>query len=321
MHIIQEEIGIPKVTTKNLGPNHDLFVVGPLPQGYGLTLGNAMRRVLISSIPGTAITGVKISGVKHEYTALEGMKDSVLDVILNLKRVAFKMHDSETALVRLQATKGEVTAKDIEVPSNVEVLNKDHVITFLDKSADKVDIQLRLEKGVGYKPISAQKNDDPNMIIVDAAFSPVIKVYYDIKSTRVGQRTNLDQLELEVETNGAISPEDAFLFSSNILTSYFNFFNESKKVIEQDFIVSAQDIAARQQVTEGDTIRSEYTPIEILNFSPRTLNALVNGGIGSIEQLTQCSDSKLENLRGFGKKAMDEVREALKKRGLKLLEE
>ena len=321
MHIIQEEIGIPKVASKSLGDNSAHFSIGPLPQGYGLTLGNAIRRVLISSIPGAAITGVKISGVKHEYHSLEGVKDSVLDTILNLKRVAFLMHNSDPIMVRLQATKGEVTAKDIETTADIEVCNNDLVITSLDKSADKLDIQIRVEKGVGYQPVSAQKNDDPDMILIDAAFSPVVKVFYDVHDTRVGQRTNLDQLDLEIETNGSLSPQDAFTFASNVLTSYFSFFNESGQTVEQDFIVSAQDIAAKQQVEEDKTLKTEYTPIEILNFSPRTLNALINGGIGSIEQLTQCTESKLTNLRGFGKKAMDEVKEALKKRDLTLIEE
>ena len=321
MHIIQEEIGIPKVASKELGDNHVLITFGPLPQGYGMTLGNAMRRVLISSIPGIAITGVKIAGVKHEYSTLEGVQDSMLDIILNLKRVAFKMHGTEPVVVRLQAGKGEVIAKNIETTSDIEILNKDHFITNIDKTSEKFDMQIRLEKGVGYKSISAMKNDDPDMILVDASFSPVIKVHFDVSNTRVGQRTNLDQLELEIETNGSISPQDAFLFASNILASYFAFFNESGTVVEQDFVVSSQDIAAKQQVEEEQAVKTEYTPVEILNFSPRTLNALINGGIGSIEQLTQCSESKLGNLRGFGKKAMDEVKDALKKRELSLLEE
>jgi DNA-directed RNA polymerase subunit alpha len=321
MHIIQEEIGIPKVSTKSLGDNHTHFSIGPLPQGYGLTLGNAIRRVLISSIPGAAITGVKIAGVKHEYHTLEGLKDSVLDIILNLKRVAFQMHKSDQITVRLQATKGQITAGDIETNADIEVINKDLPLTNLEKNADKLDMQIRVEKGVGYQPIAAQKNSDPDLILIDAAFSPVIKVYYNVHDTRVGQRTNLDQLELEVETNGAISPEDAFTFASNVLNSYFSYFNESGKVVEQDFMVSPQDIAAKQQVEEDKTLKTEYTPIEILNFSPRTLNALINGGIGSIEQLTTCTESKLGNLRGFGKKAMDEVKEALKKRSLSLIEE
>lgn len=321
MHIIQEEIGIPKLATKDLGQNHMLFTFGPLPQGYGMTLGNAMRRVLVSSIPGTAITGVKIKGVKHEYTTLDGIHDSMLDVILNLKRVAFRMHGSEPVTVKLEASKGEVTAKNIDTTADIEVLNKDYVITHIDKTSEKFEIQIRLEKGVGYKPITAMKNDDPDMILVDAAFSPVTKVHFQVTNTRVGQRTNLDQLELEVETNGAISPNDAFLFASNIMTSYFSFFNESGTSVEPNFVVSPQDIAAKQQVEEEQSVKTEYTPIEILNFSPRTLNALINGGIGSIEQLVQCTESKLANLRGFGKKAMDEVKEALKKRNLSLMEE
>ncbi len=322
MHIIQEEIGIPKITPKEVTDNCALFVIEPLPQGYGMTLGNALRRVLLSSIPGAAMTGIKIEGVRHEYSTLEGLKDSILELILNLKEVDFKKHSKEPVFLKLKVDKsGEIKAKDIETTADVEVLNPDYVITTLDRKAKKLEVQIRVEKGVGYLPASKQKSNDPALILVDAVFSPVKKVRFDVTNTRVAQMTNLDKLELEIETNGSLTAKDALTFSSNVLRSYFDFFNTAGVTVEEEFISKAQDIINKQQKEEEKQEKTEYTPIEILNFSPRTLNALINGGIGSIEQLVLCTESRLGNLRGFGKKAMDEVKDGLAKRELKLKEE
>ncbi|MGE3278722.1 MAG: DNA-directed RNA polymerase subunit alpha [Candidatus Altimarinota bacterium] len=323
MHIIQAEIGIPQVSVEKLGDNHVLITVDPLPPGYGMTLGNALRRVLLSSVPGAAITGLKIDGVKHEYSAVPGVKDSVLDFILNLKGVVFKMHSKEPAVVQLKVSNhvGEVTAGQITCPSGVEVLNPDYVITSIDKKSASLDVKMFLQKGVGYHSIDHAKNTDPDLILTDAIFSPVRKVRFDVHNTRVGQMTNLDKLELEILSNGSFDAAESLKFASDILSSYFGYFNTTGTLADPEFMSTAHDIMAKQQVEEEKATRTEYTPIEILNLSPRTLNALINGGIGSIEQLTQCTESKLGNLRGFGKKAMDEVREALEKRGLSLLDD
>jgi DNA-directed RNA polymerase subunit alpha len=323
MHIIQAEIGIPQVRIDELGDNHVLFTIEPLPPGYGTTLGNALRRVLLSSVPGAAVTGVKIDGVRHEYTTIPGVQDSVLDFILKLKRVYFRKEDSEQSIVQLSVTnrKGAVKASDIDCPPGVSVANPDQIITYLDKKSAKLDVEIHLDKGVGSLEVDQDSNDDPELILTGAIFSPLRKVHYSVTSARVGQMTNLDKLELEVETNGSFDAQEAVKFASDILTSYFGFFNTSGSLTDPSFMSTAQDIVAKQQVEEEKSQKTEYTPIEILNFSPRTLNALINGGIGSIEQLTQCSEAKLGNLRGFGKKAMDEVRDALEKRGLGLLDE
>ena len=323
MHIIQAEIGIPQVLVMDLGENHVLFTVEPLPPGYGTTLGNALRRVLLSSVPGAAVTGVKIEGVRHEYSTIPGMQDSVLDFILKLKQVAFRKETPERSVLKLSVTnrKGDVLAGDIECPSGVEIVNPEFVITSLDKKSVKLDIQIFLEKGVGYLPIHQEENLDPDLILTDAIFSPLRKVHYKVESARVGQRTNLDRLELEVATNGSFDAKEAVRFASDVLDSYFGFFNTTGSLADAAFMSTAQDIVAKQQVEEEKSQKTEYTPIEILNFSPRTLNALINGGIGSIEQLQQCTEAKLGNLRGFGKKAMDEVKDALGKRGFGLLDE
>src|SRR3990170_4283057 len=313
MHIIQAEIGIPQVSIEKLDENHILVTVEPLPRGYGMTLGNSLRRVLLSSVPGAAVTGVKIDGVKHEYSSIPGVKDSVLDFILNLKGVVFKVDLKESVVVELKVTKhvGDVTAGMIACPTGVEVLNPDFVITSIDKKSAVLDVKIFLKKGVGYQAIENGKNTDPDLILTDVIFSPVKKVRFDVHSTRVGQMTDLDKLELEVISNGSFDATESLKFASDILSSYFSYFNTTGTPADAEFMSTAHDIIAKQQVEEERATRTEYTPIEILNLSPRTLNALINGGIGSIEQLTKCSKASLTNLRGFGSKALDEAEQVL----------
>lgn len=323
MHYIQEEIGIPKIRIQKISDSHAVFTVSPLPTGYGMTIGNAFRRVLLSSLPGAAVTGVRIDGITYEYATIKGVKESVLDIILNLKLLQLQKVSKEPAMAVLKTNKeGVVLAKHIQFPSDVEVLNPDLYITTLDKGG-KLNMEIRIEKGVGYIPIAQMQKSDTtaNIILVDAFFSPVKKVRYDVESTRVGSLTNLDKLTLEIQTNGAITPEDALKFSSNVLKSYFSLFNVAEVAVESDFMIDATKITAKEKEEEAKKPTQEaYTPIEILGLSPRTLNALINGDIGSIEMLTKCSESKLTNLRGFGKKALTEVQSALENRGLKLSE-
>lgn len=324
MHIIQEEIGIPKIKTDILENNHVIFTMSPLPSGYGMTLGNALRRVLLSSLPGAAVTGVKIDGVTHEYSTIPGVKDSVLDIILNLKLLDIRKTSKELSTLKLEVSKaGKVQAKDIQCPSDVEILNPDLYITTLEKGS-KLKMELRVEKGVGYLPVQQRQKEETeiNLILVDAVFSPVKKVRFEVEATRVGQMTDLDKLTIEILTNSTIAPEEALKFASNILKSYFNLFNVENIMVEEEFMSDIQSILKKEKEEEAKKPAQEsYTPIEILGFSPRTLNALINGGIGSIEQLSKCTESKLSNLRGFGKKALTEVKEALDKKSLKLAEE
>jgi DNA-directed RNA polymerase subunit alpha len=186
-------------------------------------------------------------------------------------------------------------------------------------------MEMVVEKGVGYAPATLRKKDksDIGMIQVDAIFSPVVKVRYNVANTRVGQRTDLDKLTLEIETNGSISPEEALKFSASVLKSYFDLFLMEQDDVEPDFRSDFQKVREKEQESRGveEGSKETYTPIEILNFSPRTLNALINGGIGSIEQLVRCTPSKLGNFRGFGKKAMTEVADALAARGLKIMDD
>lgn len=324
MHPIQEEIGLPKLKTNKLGEFHTIFTLGPLPTGYGVTLGNAIRRTLLSSIPGTSITAVKIAEVSHEYSTVKGAKDSVLDICLNLRAIDFKKTSKDPTWVTLSTNKeGKIYAKDIKAPSDIEILTPDVYITTLDKGG-KFNMEIKVEKGVGYIPATQREKEEttPNVILLDAVFTPIKKVRYDVEPMRVGALTNLDKLTLEIKTNGSITPDDALKFASNILQSYFGLFNAEGILVEKDFIATPQKIAEHQQaVSQTAPTKESYTPIEILGFSPRTLNALINGGIGSIEQLSKCSQAKLGNLRGFGKKALTEVMNALVERGIKLSEE
>jgi len=324
MHIIQEEIGVPKIKTETVGDNHVIFVMEPLPPGYGVTLGNALRRILLSSLPGACVTGVKIDGVNHQYTTIKGVKESILDINLNLKLLDLKKINSGASTINLETSKaGKIYAKDITCPSEVEIVNPGLYICTLEKGT-KLKVEMRVEKGVGYVPATIRQKEekDASIILLDALYSPVKKVRYDVDSTRVGQMTNLDRLTLEIETNGAITPEEAVKFSSNVLNSYFNLFNVENIMVEEEYMSDIKSILEKEQEEEAaKPVQESYTPIEILGFSPRTLNALINGGIGSIEQLSKCTESKLTNLRGFGKKALTEVKNALEKKGLTLSEE
>ena len=298
--------------------------MGPLPTGYGVTIGNSLRRVLLSSLPGACVTGIKVTGTNHQYSTIKGVKESMLDIILNLKELNLKKTNAEPSTITLETSKtGKIFAKDIQCPSEVEVINPNLYICTIEKGT-KLKIEMRVEKGVGYIPATARQKEetDANMILVDAMYSPVKKVRYDVEATRVGQMTNLDKLILEVETTGAITAEDAMKFASNVLQSYFNLFNAENIMVEEEYMSDIQSILEKEKEQEATKPSQEsYTPIEILGFSPRTLNALINGGIGSIEQLSKCTESKLSNLRGFGKKALTEVSTALEKKGFSLSEE
>jgi DNA-directed RNA polymerase subunit alpha len=327
MHIIQEEIGLPTFTVtpvKKGDSRHAVFMIGPLPPGYGMTLGNGLRRVLLSSLPGAAITSMRVSGVHHEYTTIKGVHESILDVALNMKGVRFRKHSKEPETVTLEAKgPGVVTAKDFKASSDLEVLNPDHVLFRLEKGAS-VEMQVQVEKGVGYVPATDRnkKQNEPGLIYIDSIFSPVLKVRFDVEAARVGQRTDLEKLTLDVETSGSLTAEEAVQFASQLLQSYFGYFASDKKVVEPDFVADFSRVSS-QHVEDAThaPVKESYTPIEILNFSPRTLNALINAGVGSIEQLTKCTEPTLSNFRGFGAKALDEVKRTLGERGLKLADE
>ncbi|PIP65695.1 DNA-directed RNA polymerase subunit alpha [Candidatus Peregrinibacteria bacterium CG10_big_fil_rev_8_21_14_0_10_49_16] len=331
MHIIQEEIGLPTFSAMQSGSqgddSHKVFVISPLPPGYGMTLGNALRRALLSSLPGAAVTALRMNGVQHEYSTVEGVKESVMDIMLNAKQLRLKKHSKDSEVISLEE-KGPktVTAADLKVSSDCEVLNPDLVICTLEKGAS-ISMEFTVEKGVGYVSANERnrKMNQPGLMYIDAVFSPVERVRYDVEATRVGQRTDLEKLNIEVVTNGALTADEAVQFASQLLQSYFGYFGSEEKV-EPEFMadfsrVKDEDGAGESSTAGGSPVKESYTPIEILNLSPRTLNALINAGVGSIEQLTKCTETMLGNFRGFGAKALTEVRQTLATRGLKLADE
>ncbi len=323
MHIIHNTIGVPKITQKDLENNVSTFTVWPLPKGYGVTLGNSLRRILLSSIPWTRITWVKVKWVSHEYSTLPGVKDSIIDMILNLKGLVLTKSEIGVEWLKLNKSKSwKVTAADIASVAGVEILNKDLYITEIDQDGLELDIEIRVEKWVGYltQEELKEREEDVEVLLVDTNFSPVLNVKYSIEKARFGDMINLDSLEMTISTDWSISPVDALKFSWDMLNSYFSIFNEDSLQVEWQFISNVKELISREKEEVQEELEKEtYTPIEIMGLSPRTLNALINGDILSIEKLTKCTETKLSSIKWFGKKAMTEIRAALAERGLKLL--
>ena len=215
MHTIHTVIGVPKISQEVLSTNEATFTIDPLPNGYGVTIGNSLRRVMLSSIPGTRVTGVKIAGVSHEYATLPGVHDSILDILLNLKGLVVEKADSGVEWIKLSKKEaGIVSAGDISSQGGIKVLNPEMYITSLD-AGFSFEAEIRIEKNVGYKSIEDLKNieEDPNVLVLDANFSPVLNVKYNVENARYGEITNLDALHITVKTNGVMSPTDVVKFS------------------------------------------------------------------------------------------------------------
>ena len=323
MHIIHELIWVPKISQKDNESNVSSFEVWPLPRGYGVTVWNSLRRVLLSSLPGTKITWVKIKWVSHEYSTLPGIKDSMFDIILNLKDLILDKKEEGVEWIKLNKKKAWVVlASDIKLPWGIEILNKDLYITEIDKDWLEIDLNIRVEKNVGYKSIEDLKvgEEDPNVILVDANFSPVTNVKYFVEKTRSWDISNLEKLIIEISTNSSIAPVDALKFSSDMLKSYFWLFNEEWLQVWWNFISDVRTLLKKEKEEIKVELEKEtYTPIEIMGLSPRTLNALINWSVLSVEQLTKCTETKLSSIKWFWKKAMTEIRSALADRGLRLL--
>lgn len=284
------------------------FTIEPLHTGYGMTLGNSLRRVLLSSIAGAAITAFKIEGVTHEFTTIPGVKEDAVDIMLNLKGVRFKVFSDEPQNLRIvKKGKGVVTAKNIETNADVEVVNPDQVIATVDDAKASFVVDIVVETGRGYRPIeegAARKPSD--MVAIDAIFGPVQRVRYKVENTRVGQMTDLDKLILSVDTDGSISPSDAFEEAAAILVNQYTALAGQTRVKVEAPVVSEQSSSL-----DSDDPTELMTPIEDLNFSARTTNALVNNDIHTLKDLFSLGDIELRELKGFGAKALDEVKDKL----------
>ena len=280
------------------------FVVEPLHSGYGMTLGNSLRRVLLSSIKGSAITAFKIEGATHEFTTISGVKEDVVDIMLNLKNVRFKnVPDEAVELVLEKKGAGPVTAGDIKTTGDIEIVNPDAVIATIDDAKTSVHIDLVVESGRGYRTIeeSGESRLHSDMIALDAVFSPVQRVRYGVEATRVGQVTNLDKLSLTIDTDGALSPQDAFEEAAAILINQYTALAGATRV----------EVAPALGTIDASATSELNTPIEDLNLSARTANSLVNNDIRTVQDLVSLSDLDLRELKGFGSRALDEVKDKL----------
>ncbi|HUS26522.1 MAG TPA: DNA-directed RNA polymerase subunit alpha [Nevskiaceae bacterium] len=289
------------------------FTVEPLHSGYGMTLGNSLRRVLLSSISGAAVTSFKIEGVTHEFTTVKGVKEDVVDIMLNLKGIRFRVYGDEPQKLRItKQGKGPVKAKDIQVNADVEVVNPDHIIATIDDDKAKFVMDLVVETGRGYRTVeevTAKKASDH--VAVDAMFSPVVRVRYKVENTRVGQMTDLDKLAISIETDGSITPRDAFEEASAILVNQYTALAGKTRVEAAEQLVPTVQGGGHAITANGDEPAALNTSIEDLNLSARTTNALINNDIHTIKDLFSLSDAELRDLKGFGSKALDEVKEKL----------
>ncbi len=296
------------------------FVVEPLPRGYGVTLGNPLRRILLSSIPGTAVTSVYIEDVLHEFSTIDGVKEDVMQIILNLKDLVVKLYDEDPVTLTLRAeSPGEVTAAQFDVPANAELINPDLHIATLTKGGRLV-MEVRVERGVGYVPAEIHGTKDRiNSIPVDAVFTPVRRVAYRVEDTRVGQKTDLDRMVLRVWTDGSVDPRNGLDQAVEILRNQLNVFT-GEGAQEGDEKVPVMTIPTKAVEEAVTTPEQVIMSLESLELSSRVLHSLQEEGIDSVNALLALSERDLKKVGGVGEKSLEEIKERLAARGLKLKE-
>ena len=314
---MQTQLLKPKaINVEHIGHNRAKVTLEPFERGYGHTLGNALRRVLLSSMVGYAVTEVTIAGVLHEYSSIDGVQEDVVNILLNLKGVVFKLHNRDEVTLSLRKDgEGLVTAGDIQTPHDVEIINPDHVIAHLSQGG-KIDIQLKVEKGRGYVPGTVRRyGEEPSKsigrIVLDASFSPVRRVSYSVENARVEQRTDLDRLVVEIETNGAITAEDAVRASAKILVEQLAVFAQ----LEGNEL-AAFDSAAPRSAQQFDPIL--LRPVDELELTVRSANCLKAENIYYIGDLIQRTENELLKTPNLGRKSLNEIKEVLASRGLTL---
>lgn len=304
------ELTKPTVEYAELSDTYARLVVEPLERGFGVTVGNALRRVLLSSITGAAVTSVKIEGVLHEFSTIPGVVEDVTQIILNLKELTLRLHTDKPKLLRLEAKgKREVTAADIQPDPEVEILNPDLVIATLDRKDARLAMEIVVERGKGYVPAEKHRKSEHviGVIPVDSIFSPVQKVNYAVEDTRVGAGAELERLVLEVWTNGVVRPDEAIAEASRLLIDHFRLVGG---ITEGE--------AASAGATDPEMARLLQTPIEELELSVRPYNCLKRAGIHTIGDLVQRTEEEIANVKNFGRKSLEEVTEKLAALGLSL---
>lgn len=302
-----------KVKEVTISPDYGEFIVEPLHPGYGHTMGNALRRVLYTSIPGSAITTVRISGVKHKFSTLKGLKENIVDLLLNLKEITFRLSENKPSATIKLSVKGakQITAGDLELSDGVEVVNKDQYIGSLSGDNAKLEIEMTVERGYGYSLAEERKSGTLGVITTDAVFTPVRRVNYNVVATRVGRQTNLDKLILKVWTNGTISPREAINQASKILASYFSQIYEPKS---SEASSSSNVKSANSGVAEGLLKMT----IDELDLPTRIYNSLRNGGIETVEQLINTSRKDLISMRNMGGKSISAIEGKLQEKNIVL---
>jgi DNA-directed RNA polymerase subunit alpha len=312
---------IPKISSDDAGDTSGSFVIEPLDKGFGYTFGNSLRRVLLSSLGGAAITSVRIEGVAHEFSTIPGVKEDVPDLILNLKDVVIRMHtDADEVEAPLVVTgPGKVAAKDIDLPAGVEILNPNAPIATLEKKT-KLEIYLTIGRGRGYQPAEDNKTDDQpiGVIPIDSIFSPIRRASYSVDSARVGQRTDFDKLTLDIETDGSVDPQAALREAAEVLIQSLSIFTDPSRIEglrlpPGDAGDGAGGLAAVPAADGMDDIL-----IEELELGVRSYNCLKRAGIQTIGDLVQKSENELSAIPNFGRKSIEEVKETLRVRGLGL---
>jgi len=321
---------IPRITSESVEDNRGTFTIEPLDRGFGYTFGNSLRRVLLSSLAGAAVTSVRIEGVAHEFSTIKGVTEDVTDIVLNLKDIVCKMHSDATEVeAPLVVTgPGEITAKDIDLPAGVEILDEDVHIATLEKKT-KLELYLTIGRGRGYRPADENKSPDQpiGVIPIDSIFSPVKRVAYAVEQARVGQRTDYDKLTLDIETDGSIDPTAALREAAEILIGQLSIFTDPERVEELragpgGVLESGNGAAAGNGAVAGGGAGPMHDIlIEELELGVRSYNCLKRAGIQTVGDLIAKSEGELNAIPNFGKKSIDEVIETLHARGLGLRED
>ncbi len=303
----------PKIEREREASNYGKFVIYPLERGYGVTLGNALRRVLLSSLEGVAITSIRITDVMHEFSAIPGVREDVLQVMLQIKQIRLKMYEGDVSHLHLEVNgEGEVTASDIQCPAEVEILNPELYLFTVDNPSTHLEIDMTVEHGRGYLPANDRATHlQISELPVDAIFSPIRRVNWNVGSALYGQSTNYDKLELEIWTDGTIQPEPALIMASKILIEHLRYISG----ISEDIL---PDIIEKEEPNTRLTSETAETPIENLDLSVRVFNSLKRTGVatvGDVLELLDKGDDAVKSIRNFGEKSLDELREKLQEKG------
>jgi DNA-directed RNA polymerase subunit alpha len=303
----------PKIERKAEARNYGKFIISPLERGYGTTLGNALRRVLLSSLEGSAITSIRIADVQHEFSDIPGVREDVIRVMLQIKQLRMKMHDVDTARLHLEVRgSGSVTAADIIAPPEVEIVNPDLYLFSVDDNSANLEIEMTVERGRGYSPADDRTGRLPiGELPVDAIYSPVRRVNWEVGNARVGQSTNYDKLILEIWTDGTIGPEESLSASARILIDHLR---HLAGISEESLVTISEEME------EGSRLTSEMieTPIENLDLSVRVFNSLKRTGIttvGEVLELLEKGEEAVMSIRNFGEKSLDELRQKMREKG------